>query len=194
MPRTTRWPGWRPDAVAALRSAQRRDRRPGLAEARGSAGRAVLQAARRVLPDRLAVPGGRGPRRGVRQRRQSCAGRRLRLRPARRQGADLRAAAPRRGRSATGSSRSAATPSSWSSAVTPTTTASRWPQPTPQAPGGSRSRLSIDPDVIAGQGTVVREIVEQLGRAPDVSWCRSAAAGCWLGASVGWSSTRRGPG
>ena len=37
-----------------------------------------------------------------------------------------------------------------------------------------------DPDVIEGQATVTFEMLEQLGRAPDVSWCLWVAAACRL--------------
>ena len=68
-------------AAGTQRPAVRRHRRAGVAQARGPAGRALVQAARRLQPARPARRGGAGGRRGVRERGQPRAGRGLRLPP-----------------------------------------------------------------------------------------------------------------
>ena len=72
------------------------------------------------------------------------------------------------GRSATGSRPSVATTSRSSWWATPTTTPTRPPWPMPQRTGATVVPAFDDPYTIAGQGTVAIEILEQLGRVPDV--------------------------
>ena len=76
--------------------------------------------------------------------------------------------APPRGRSGSGSRRWAATPSSWSSTATATTTPRR-----PRAEHAARTGATLVPAfddrrTVAGQGTVGVEILDQLGRPPDL--------------------------
>ena len=143
-----------------------------------------------------------GRRRGVRQRRQPRPGRGLRLPGARRARARLPARGRRRGRSATGSPRSAATWSSWSSSGDTYDDAAAAAAAHAARTGATLVPAFDDPRTVAGQGTVGRR-----GRRParaarrTSSSCRSAAAGCspaaptWLRerapAAPGWSASSR---
>ena len=136
----------------------RAGRRPGPPQVREPPAHGLLQAARRVRADRRAAPRGAGGRGGRGERRQPRAGRRAGLLAARRALHGVHAGrAPRCRRSPRPGStapRCGCTARSWTR---------RWPPPrsTRERDGAVFIHPFDHPDIIAGQGTVGLEILEQ---------------------------------
>ena len=158
-------------AAGGLAGPERAVRRPGGPEVREPAAHGVVQDPRRVHADRPARRGAAGARGRRGQRRQPRTGRGARRRDARRHGDGVHA---RAGGAAEGRPRPAATgrPCTWS--ARPSTRASSHARAFAERTGAVLVHPFDHVDVIAGQGTVGLEIVEQC---PDVATVLVPAGG-----------------
>ena len=138
------------------------------------------------------TPSERARGRRLRQRRQPRPGPGVRVRQRSASTAASSCRATRRGRSATGSPRSAATRCRSSSPATPTTR-----PPPPRAADAIRTGATVvpafdDPRTIAGQGTVALEVVEQLEQSAPrrTCWSCPVGGGGLLAGCVAWLRER----